>query len=122
MILGLQHLSGLPFYIGGLTALNLQGFAHYIPVGGGKKIAIYGKSNPPGWIKNIKFSQEFIFSKKPSFDTLGIKKHATKIRDWQINISTPERVILELLYQVEKEGTSFQFVAEIFEGFTILSP
>ncbi len=122
VMLGLQHLLGLPFHIGSLTALNLQGFAHYLPVGGEKKIAIYGKSNPPNWIKNIEFSQEFIFSKKPSFGTLGIKKHATKIRDWQIDISTPERAILELLYQAEKEGTSFQFVAEIFEGLTTLSP
>ncbi|MCH9812988.1 MAG: type IV toxin-antitoxin system AbiEi family antitoxin [Epsilonproteobacteria bacterium] len=122
VVLGLQRLADEPFHVGGLTALNLQGFAHYLAIGGEKKVMLYGSKNFPAWIKNIALPQTFALSKKPDLGTLGMKKNPTNIRNWQIEISSPERAILELLYEVEKEGTSFQFVAEIFENLTTLSP
>ena len=121
IVLGLQKFAQLPFYVGGLTALNLQGYAHYLPIGGEKSVSLYSKAQPPAWIKSLK-SPTFTFYKKPDFGTAGLKKYDTKIRDWQIEISSPERAILELLYKVEDEGISFQFVAEIFEGLSTLSP
>ena len=120
-VLGLQKLAELPFHVGGLSALNISGYAHYLPVGGEKTITLYGKKTPPAWIGQIK-SLSFTFHKKPLFGNLGLKKQNTSMRDWQITISSPERAILELLYQVENKGISFQFVAEIFEGLTTLSP
>lgn len=120
-VLGLQKLAGLPFHVGGLSALNILGYAHYLPVGGEKSITLYGKKTPPSWIRQIE-SLSFTFYKKPLFGDLGLKKQSTSIRDWQINISSPERAILELLYQVGDKGISFKFVAEIFEGLATLSP
>jgi hypothetical protein len=67
-------------------------------------------------------SPSFTFHKKPLFGDLGLKKQSTSIRDWQMTISSPERAILELLYQVGDNGVDFKFVAEIFEGLTTLSP
>ena len=122
IVLGLQRLADEPFHIGGLTALNLQGFAHYLPIGGEKSIMLYGTKNLPSWVKNCESSQTFVLSKKPDLGTTGLKKYPTAIRDWQIEVSSPERAILELLYQVEKEGISFKFAAEIFENLTTLSP
>ena len=120
-VLGLQKLAELPFHVGGLSALNILGYAHYLPIGGEKTIALYGKGKPPAWVKQIG-SLPFIFHKKPLFGDLGLKKENTSIRDWQITVSSPERAILELLYQIADEGITFQFVAEIFEGLTTLSP
>jgi len=120
-VLGLQKLAELPFYVGGLSALNLLGYAHYLPIGKEKTIALYGKKNPPIWIKQIE-SLSFTFHKKPLFGDLGLKKQSSSIRDWQITISSPERAILELLYQVDDQGITFQFVSEIFESLTTLSP
>ena len=120
-VLGLQNLAGLSFHVGGLSALNILGYAHYLPIGGEKTIALYGEKKPPTWIKKIE-SLSFTFHKKPLFGDLGLKKQNTSIRDWQITISSPERAILELLYQVGDSGVDFQFVAEIFEGLTTLSP
>lgn len=122
-VLGLQHLADLPFHVGGLTALNLSGFAHYLPMDKEKSIMLYGEKSPPLWIKKIE-KLDFNFNKKPYFGEIGLKKYPTSIRNWKITISSPERAILELLYLVEtgNRGFTFQFVAEIFEGLTTLSP
>ena len=53
-VLGLQKLAGLPFHVGGLSALNMLGYSHYLPIGEEKYIALYSKNNPPAWIKEIK--------------------------------------------------------------------
>jgi hypothetical protein len=120
-VLGLQKLAELPFHVGGLSALNLLGYAHYLPIGGETTITLYGEKKPPAWISQIK-SLSFTFYKKPLFGDLGLRKQSTSIRDWQMTISSPERAILELLYQVGDNGVDFKFVAEIFEGLTTLSP
>ena len=120
-VLGLQKLAELPFHIGGLSALNLLGYAHYLPIGKENVVSLYGEPKPPAWIKQIE-TLSFTFYKKPLFRDLGLKKQHTSIRDWQIIISSPERAILELLYQVDDEGITFQFASEIFESLTTLSP
>ncbi len=120
-VLGLQKLAEQPFHAGGLSALNILGYAHYLPIGGEKTISLYGEKTPPAWIRQIE-SLSFTFHKKPLFGDLGLKKQNTSVRDWQITISSPERAILELLYQVGDSGVDFKFVAEIFEGLTTLSP
>ena len=120
-VLGLQHLAQLPFHIGGLTALNLSGFAHYLPMASEKTVMLYGEKTPPAWIKQIE-TVHLSFYKKPFWKLSGLKKYPTSIRNWEITISSPERAILELLYLVGDKGITFQFVAEIFEGLTTLSP
>jgi len=46
-VLGLQKLTELPFHVGGLSALNILGYAHYLPIGGEKTITLYGEKTPP---------------------------------------------------------------------------
>ena len=119
-VLGLQKLAQLPFYVGGLSALYLQGYAHYLPMRE-TGISLYGKGKAPAWAKNIP-SVTLTFHGKPDFETMGLKEHPTKIRDWTIKIASPERAILELLYDVGEEGIDFLFASEIFEGLSTLSP
>jgi len=121
-VLGLQKLSHEPFHIGGVTALNLQGYAHYLPLNNSQIIYLYGTQKLPAWFKNIKLEQEFYVMKKPYFETLGLKSIPSNIKDWEMVVSSPERAIMELLYQIKPDGLSFEFVAEIFEGLTTLRP
>ncbi|MDD2368627.1 MAG: type IV toxin-antitoxin system AbiEi family antitoxin domain-containing protein [Sulfuricurvum sp.] len=121
-VLALQRLSNLSFYVGGISALNLQGYAHYLPIGNEKQLYIYGSDTPPAWIKHIQLSQTILFYKKPNFGESGLKKIPSGIRDWELIISTPERAIMEALYLVENEGITFQYVAELFEGLSTLRP
>jgi len=121
-VLGLQKLSHKPFHIGGVTALNLQGYAHYLPLNDSQTIYLYGTQKLPAWFKNIELEQKFNVMKKPYFEKVGLKSIPSNIKDWEMVVSSPERAILELLYQVKPDGLSFEFVAEIFEGLTTLRP
>lgn len=119
--IGIQLLCELPLYVGGITALNIQGYAHYLPIGEEKSITMNGKHNIPSWVKQIN-DYSFKAHKKPFFGELGLKKHPSSIRNLELTISSPERAILELLYLISDKGISFQFAAEIFEGMSTLSP
>jgi hypothetical protein len=121
-VLGLQKLSHEPFHIGGVTSLNLQGYAHYLPLNNTQTLYLYGNQKLPAWFKNIELEQNFFVMKKPYFWALGLKNIPSNIKDWEMVVSSPERAILELLYQVKPDGLSFEFVAEIFEGLTTLRP
>jgi len=46
----------------------------------------------------------------------------TKIRDWTIRASAPERALLEVLSEVDETPSSFIFSAELFEGMTMARP
>lgn len=121
-VLGLQKLGHEPFHIGGETSLNLQGYAHYLPLNDSKTLYLYGTQKLPAWFKNIELEQTFIVMKKPYFEKIGLKSIPSTIKDWEMVVSSPERAILELLYQVKPDGLSFEFTAEIFEGLTTLRP
>jgi hypothetical protein len=121
-VLGLQKLSHEPFHIGGVTSLNLQGYAHYLPLNNSQTIYLYGTQKLPAWFKNIELEQKFNVMKKPYFEKVGLKSIPSNIKDWEMVVSSPERAMLELLYQVKPDGLSFEFAAEIFEGLTTLRP
>lgn len=121
-VLGLQKLAHMSFHVGGISSLNLQGYAHYLPFNESQTIYLYGTKNPPAWFKNIKLEQEFRVMKKPFFNQVGLKSVPSNIKDWEMLVSTPERAIMELLHQVKPDGLGFEFAAEIFEGLTTLRP
>ncbi|WP_428739461.1 type IV toxin-antitoxin system AbiEi family antitoxin domain-containing protein [Sulfurimonas sp.] len=121
-VLGLQKLSHEPFHIGSVTSLNLQGYAHYLPLNNSQTIYLYGTQKLPAWFKNIELEQKFNVIKKPYFEKVGLKSIPSNIKDWKMVVSSPERAIMELLYQVKPDGLSFEFAAEIFEGLTTLRP
>ena len=125
--LGLQRLAHLPFHLGGITALNQQGYAHYLPLGGEHVIHWFGNTAVPAWLHSVNLPQTFHFHARQLFDdkaaTVGLTELPTKTRDWTLNTSAPERAILEILYQVEQSGgISFQHAAELFEGLSVLRP
>ncbi len=126
VVLGLQKLLNDPLHVGGLTSLNLQGYAHYLPLAGESHIHLFGSKKLPAWINSIKLHQKFLLNKKSLFgdeaSEVGFNQSATKIRDWTMKVSSPERAILEVLYQVENGGISFQHANELFEGLTTLRP
>jgi hypothetical protein len=122
LLIGIQQFVKLPYYIGGLKALELQGFAHYLPIGDENKITLYGKKTLPAWLKNLNIDYKLELIKKPSYGSLYLKSFSTNIEDYDLKISSPERAIFELIYLVEKDGITFDFVAEIFEGLTTLRP
>ena len=132
-MLGLQKLANLPFHVGGITALNLQGFAHYLPLSGNGQpgpVHLWGFGRLPGWVRKLPVAKHWVFHTRQLFTATGKKPvnatglvdWPTKIRDWQIQISGPERAILEVLSEVSHQEASFIFAAELFEGLAVLRP
>lgn len=147
VVLSLQNLLGMPFIVGGRTALELQGFAHYLSHET-REVHLYGRVPPPSWLRELKVGPRFVthnserlFRNAPiTFDLTGVMRdvkncpppaaddstdylkavawgHST----WPITASTPERAILELLDELPKQE-SFQQVDDLFSGLSGLSP
>lgn len=77
-------------------------------------------------MNKLPLKQVFQLHKKSLFSEnnrdLGFQYTETKVRDWTLKVSSPERAIMEVLYDVEKGGISFQHASELFEGLTNLRP
>jgi len=130
VVLALQRLAQQPIHVGGLSALNLQGLAHYLPLGGESRIHLWnhGRGFPrlPAWVSAISLSQQFVFHRQRLFDGAavdeGLAHLPTRVRDWKLTVAAPERAILEVLSLVDNTSASFTHAAELFEGLPALRP
>lgn len=126
VVLGMQRLAGLPFHVGGVSALNRQGFAHYLPLGGEDTIHLWGRGKVPAWVRAVSLPESLRFHTARLFAddaaSVGINEVSSKVRDWTLQVSGPERAILELLSLVDATETSFTHAAELFAGLTSLRP
>ena len=131
LLLGMQHFSGLAFHVGGISALNLQGYAHYLPLGndnmgGGNVIHLWGLGKVPAWVKTPAISATLQFHTIRLFDAsvsdVGLESVPSGARDLQLRVAAPERAIMEVLYDVRDDAHSFTHALELFEGLTSLRP
>lgn len=130
VVLALQRLAQRPVHVGGLSALNLQGLAHYLPLGGESHIHLWShrdrSARVPGWVTAITIPQTLVFHTQRVFEPAtaneGLVNFPTPIRDWTLVISSPERAILEVLSLVDETAAGFTHAAELFEGLSALRP
>jgi hypothetical protein len=129
VVLGLQRLAQRPLHVGGLSALNLQNLAHYLPLGGESSIHLWNDAPParlPSWATSIVLPQTWVFHGEQLFDSAlqreGLTSVPTQVRDWTLEVSAPERAILEVLSLVDENPDSFSHAAELFEGLPALRP
>jgi hypothetical protein len=143
LVVSLQTFLDYPFVVGGRTALELQGYAHYLSQKQ-RQVHLYGPKPPPGWLKKLKLGPQFEYHN----DQRLFRKHlvATEFQkmrngeahskeplvlsvtelplgqwDWALVVSTPERALLELLDELPKHET-FHQVDMLMQGMTNLSP
>jgi len=110
--------------------MNLQGLAHYLPLGGESRIHLWSHSTIPArlpsWVGCIKPDQTFVFHGQHLFDPTikdkGLTAKETNLRDWTLTVAMPERAIMEVLSLVDETPASFTHAAELFEGLTVLRP
>jgi hypothetical protein len=115
---------GYPVHVGGRSALELQGLAHYLPSGGIRRIDLYGGSRVPKWVATYPAEFQFVVHTRCLFDQLP--KEAVKLKpfgswDWPIAYAAPELAMLELLSDV-RETADFMVVDKIFEAATNFRP
>lgn len=124
LVYSLQEL-GTALHIGGQSALELQGFTHYLSLGSEKNlVTLYGKDKISAWINNIDEKIKFTAFTQKGFSKLPENSITTMTFghwDWKISLSTVELALFELLTQVKDEA-DFLVVDKYFESATILRP
>lgn len=119
--------------VGGLTALELQGFSHYLSFSSRKNVHLYGGDTLPLWVKRI---DDTVSYHRHTLSAL-FGKHINKTAGTEVNkytanlpwkdtkvglrISIPERAALEILSLIP-ESMSFDHGDELFDIFSNLSP
>ena len=121
----IQKQLNLPIHVGGRTALEMRGYAHFVPLGKGRRgVYLYGapRTRLPAWFcehewdVKVRYVTTNLFSKET---TLGLTKE--EMGAYSITISAPERAIMETLHLVP-EKQSFEGAKLLFEGLTTLRP
>ncbi len=141
IVFSLQSILHLPFVVGGLTALEMQGLAHYLSMSDKKTIHLYGSEKLPQWVNAM--LPDVTFVRHSEDELLGInkskdKRSNTSIKDvnslkeftvlqtWKegleaLVVSSQERSYLELLMEVPQK-ISFEHADQLMQGLTSLSP
>jgi hypothetical protein len=137
-----------PLIVGGRTALELQGYAHYL-LQSTTAVHLYGPKAPPGWLRKLPLSVKFVYhNDRPLFKNAPVAKGVsgpkwnvkkgeavevtgfrggdiTKLPwgqwDWPLTLSMPERAIFELLDELPNHET-FEQVDALFGGLVNLRP
>jgi len=147
VVISLQMLLERPLTVGGRTALELQGYGHYLRQGA-RAVHLYGPKRPPGWLEELRLSASFVYhnnrrlfrderapragadlnadSKEYGSDRLAAPHLGLAVQPWghwgwPLRLSSPERAILELLNELPKRE-SFHQADMMIEGLTNLSP
>ncbi len=114
---------GYDLHVGGKTALSLQGFSHYLPLGSKREvIELYGNEKAPKWLFEYEGDFEFLHRREKDFETLppgSLTSVAFGHWDWQLVVSTAELALMELVAYVEEEA-DFHLVDRYFESATVL--
>lgn len=142
VVISLQTLLGCPYTVGGRTALELQGFAHYLSSGRDLEIHLYGTGKPPGWVSKLELGNRFVFhNTERLFRAEAGRLHRRKAGErsenrvlqgstiqqswgqweWPLKMSSPERASLELMDEVPQRET-FHQADVLMEGLRNLSP
>lgn len=117
----LQAQSGLAVHAGALTALALQGYAHYLRLGA-ETVFLFSppKTNLPAWFRNRDWGQKIEHCKT------SVLPPALALADYQVGafsvkISTPERAFLECLH-LSPDTVDLVECYQVMEGLTTLRP
>ena len=144
VVISLQTLLEFPVSVGGRTALELQGYAHYLSQSH-NSIHLYSDKKLPTWVSRLNLENSFVVHNRrrflPAMDcpqNLHLLSEVSPAENgpllegalrvtrwgqwaWPFVMSAPERAILELLDELP-ENESFHSVDVTMEGLVNISP
>jgi hypothetical protein len=139
VVLSLQQVMHKPVHVGGRTAVELSGYAHYVEAGDTSRVYLYG-AGLPSWLAKLPISAQFetrslgLFANSNSGveakrydmrsgEASGSLKdvESTSPWEWSLTMSVPERAILEMMDELPHRE-SFHQVDVVMEGLANLRP
>jgi len=146
VVISLQGLLHYPVSVGGRSALEFQGYAHYLPQSPEMRtIHLYTDKKLPGWLSKLSIHSQFVVHNRSRFlppvelagDALtlsgpgsagivpslpgGLTISEWGQWNWPLLMSSPERAILEILDELPQHE-SFHQVDVVMEGLVNLRP
>lgn len=129
-LLSLQWILKYEVHLGGVSALDLAGHAHYLHLGGTPRVHLYG--DVPTWLKRLPSDTDMVVHRRALFgdDQTGIIDDGRNTSEigpaidtwrWPLKASSSERAVLEALDELSSEA-SFEQLDRIFESLTTLRP
>ncbi len=120
----LQSQLGMSVHVGAVSALELQGRAHFLPVGQDNTVLLLSdkKENLPAWFKRYPWTVELSHSCLSLFSSVP-ERATTPLAcgDFSILISSPERAILEEMH-LACGNNDIEHAVLLMEGLTTLRP
>ncbi|MGC9969940.1 MAG: type IV toxin-antitoxin system AbiEi family antitoxin domain-containing protein [Bryobacteraceae bacterium] len=139
VVISLQMLLDRPVVVGGRSALEQQGFAHYLALSGPRELHLYGNEALPGWAPKLKLDARLVFHSSRTLFKEGMAcgslpavpdrelaqrgfiRQPWGQQEWPLVMSAPERAILELLNELPQRET-FHQADMLVEGLRNLRP
>jgi hypothetical protein len=120
----LQEQLNLPVHAGAKTALQLLGYAHFLPLGQGMTVSIFSAPGTrlPAWFQKYSWGVKLRHVSTGLFgddNSAGLTQHS--LGGFSIRISSPERAIMEILHLVPRDE-SYDEARLLMEGLTTLRP
>jgi len=121
----LQQQLRLPVHAAAKTALQMQGYAHFLPLGKGGAVTLFGSPGVrlPGWFLRHAWGVTLCYATTRMFldaPDMGFTDKAMG-GGWSVRLSAPERAMMELLYLLPGRE-SFAEASLLMEGLTTLRP
>lgn len=143
VVISLQAMMGRQITVGGRTAIELHGYAHYLSPNV-SEVFLYGPEHLPHWLPKLSLDARFTYrNDKPLFDgspavhtsleqnsRLDTRNERTNAHftalpwgqwEWPLLVSTPERAFLEVLDELPQHESFYQ-VDKFIDGLVNLSP
>ena len=122
-LFSLQTQLGMSVHVAALSALQLKGLAHYLPMGNDSHIQLFsdGAERLPSWFSETGWEADIEHRGVRLFDNEHLSLSDIAHKSFSIRVSSPERAALEMLYCV-KSNSDFDFAHEVFVGLGGLRP
>lgn len=123
VVVTLRRELGKPPHIGGISAFEEQGRAHFVPLGRDRALQLYGEERLPSWVHALPGLRPFVFHRDTLFSPgqrAGLEVLRWGESDWELPVSTLERAYLEVLD--EAAPSSLEHERLMLEGLHTLRP
>jgi hypothetical protein len=120
----IQTQSSLAIHAGAKTALELQAAGHFIPLGKGQLVFLFGApaTKLPAWFKNYRWGVSVNYTTTDIFPrAANSAMEDFKVGKYSIRISSRERAIMEVLHLIP-QSQDYEEAKLLMEGLRTLRP